>query len=505
MAQILGDALWGKNLDLGPAPSDSDDESGGTGEGEGEENESESGGSSSGSGESEDDEGSKGDEEGETGEGSSEQAGDGNDSGESDAEAGKSGEDGDAEDAEGQKPGHQDAADGEQGEEGRASSDGIDDDNGGSNSAGQGAGDGVEDQDLAEQLMSALEAGGETGLKDSSQALGETAADAGENNDQSDADPDADEQAWRPYSTDGDQIYVPRQSAKELATAQRYKRSVKAEISALKAKLRAKFLQARAPQVLHGVRKGDSLSLRSGNLVNTSIETRSGRRPTRPDMRRVHREACTIAAAIVIDQSGSMDKNLIKGATQASIALSEALDGVGSPVLVCSPRDGGRSHSYKSFGDRYSRNPEEYRQYHRFDNITIDLFKDWDERMVSRTLSRFGGITSTGSTPLSDGIQFALQELAERDERHRIVFVITDGHPNNSNVVRYQIRKAAEAGVTVVGVGIGWGASYVPNLFPVSVYREEIEGVATEVLQVLNGIVFPKRAKKLKLSGKRIA
>jgi Ni,Fe-hydrogenase III small subunit len=205
-----------------------------------------------------------------------------------------------------------------------------------------------------------------------------------------------------------------------------------------------------------------------------------------------------------------MDGQLIQWAIMAMIAIGEALDKLGCPVLAIGPRNAGPGYRYVATDiereEMYSYDPETRRHiyhYSRTDSVVIDVFKDWNERMA-QALPRFAAVKACGSTPLSDGIQFALQELQARSERHRVVFVITDGCPDNSDCVRWQIRTAAEAGVTVVGVGIGWGASYVESLFPVHVCVPNVDALPQELLRVLSDIMFPQRARKMDLGSKKM-
>jgi len=121
---------------------------------------------------------------------------------------------------------------------------------------------------------------------------------------------------------------------------------------------------------------------------------------------------------------------------------------------------------------------------------------------MTKALPRFGQVQATGGTPLSDGIQYALQELSTRPERHRVVLVITDGMPDNSAVVRRQIRIAAEAGIHVVGVGISSGCYAVKTLFPEHVAVTDLRELPQELLKVLDGIMFPRAGKHLRLTGK---
>ena len=300
-------------------------------------------------------------------------------------------------------------------------------------------------------------------------------------------DVESGEQAWRPYTTDHDKVQIPSVGDKERRKAARLKKQVKAEISFLRAKLRSKFLQANKVEVRHGVRRGKGLSSRL--LVNTALESRATGRARRPDWDRRQVDSTSLAVSVVLDQSGSMcgSEHI---AAMAGIAIAEPLVSLGSPCQVIGPRDGGW------YGGYY----ENHNGSHRYSSVDIDIFKDWDEKL-SDTLGRFAKVKATGGTPLSDGIQFALKELTNRPERHRVVMVVTDGMPNCPNVVRRQIRLAAEAGVYVIGIGIGWGADGVRGLFPVHVAVPNMAELPKEMINVLDGIMFPKRGKRIALDG----
>jgi hypothetical protein len=351
----------------------------------------------------------------------------------------------------------------------------------------------------------------ETGLSDNNDALGEAVKD------EADEECLEDEMLWRPYNPQLDEVKRVWPSDKSKRAAARLARSVKSEISFLKNKLRNKFLQARRPSVLHGVRKGRGLTER--RLVQSVVELRSNQRPTRPDWMNVPKEECTLSAGIVIDQSGSMSGSCRVAAAKGAIAIASPLDILGSPCLVVGPRNGGNGYGYQMWGDHgddyYDVVKDENGQpvldeygnqqtkplFHRDGGVIIDVFKDWDDRMTN-VLDRFGRVQACGSTPLCDGIQYAMQELSLRPERFRVIFVITDGYPDQPDVVRRQIRVAAEAGVFVVGVGIDGAGYAVKRLFPIHVVVDKLPDLPNELLKVLDGIMFPKHGRRIALDGK---
>jgi uncharacterized protein with von Willebrand factor type A (vWA) domain len=100
---------------------------------------------------------------------------------------------------------------------------------------------------------------------------------------------------------------------------------------------------------------------------------------------------------------------------------------------------------------------------------------------------------------MADGIQFALDSLNGRKEGHRFVFVITDGAPDGGHepVIRRQVRLAKEAGIQVVGVGMGaWGAQGVQALFDESVYSEDLAALPHMLVKKLNDLIDRQAAKR---------
>ena len=120
-------------------------------------------------------------------------------------------------------------------------------------------------------------------------------------------------------------------------------------------------------------------------------------------------------------------------------------------------------------------------------------------------LGRFTKVKATGGTPMCDGIQFALQALSARKERHRILLVITDGEPDwgHSPVIRRQQRLAREAGIALVGVGIDYGCRSVESLYEKHVLVEDVSKLPEQLLKTINDLVFPRgNARSVALDGK---
>lgn len=346
----------------------------------------------------------------------------------------------------------------------------------------------------ASSILAALLNGEDDGRIEQQDALAAAVNEAREEGDSVEVN----EAPWCPYSTEDDKVRSPSTTAEDKTKAGKLLASVRDQTSFLRARLRNKFLEARTSRDFHGVRKGIGLSER--RLADTWAEIQSGINPTRPDYRSVTRPDVSLATAIVIDESGSMDYR-INDAARAMLALVDPLDHLGCPTLAVGFRSHYGSGSSPCSSEYYD--AEGKARYHRGHGVIIDVFKDWSEPLRT-TLGRFAKVQATGSTPMSDGIQFALQGLSERKERHRILFVITDGDPDGEHapVIRRQIRLAREAGITIVGIGIDSGCRSVGRLFDKFIAVEDVSALPAELLTVISGVVFPAASKRVSLDGK---
>ena len=316
------------------------------------------------------------------------------------------------------------------------------------------------------------------------------------------------EQVWRPYNPEADLILKPRGNRERSETM---RKEAKVLTAALRTQFRRRFLAAKNPRVQHGVKRGKDLSER--RLVESFIEIKAGVRPSRPDYKVEAEQDVSLALGVVIDQSGSMCGREQHAAAVAALALAESFDSLNAPVMVCGPRNYGRGLRNTSTGyleDYHYEDSHDAKEggnlstltHHRTEAVAIDLFMDWNESF-KQTKHRFASVQATGSTPLSDGIQFAMQELNTRSERHRVIVVLTDGCPDYSAVVTRQLRLAREAGITVIGVGISGAEHYLPLLFvDHHIVVENLIELPKRMMEVVGAIVFPRTAKKAALDGR---
>jgi len=140
------------------------------------------------------------------------------------------------------------------------------------------------------------------------------------------------------------------------------------------------------------------------------------------------------AMDIVIDRSGSMSGEIKRACTAALASmLAFEVPGIVTQVSVFPV--------YGSNGvDAYDEG--------------VSVIKRWEEspRALAR---RIGSMTVAGGTPMAEALLFAGVSILQRQETLRIVMVVTDGDPNDKAETRDVIGKLRNAGVVVVGLGIG--------------------------------------------------
>lgn len=336
----------------------------------------------------------------------------------------------------------------------------------------------------------------ESGVKPGTEALGDDIAVA---NDKAEGNNNLQEgeKPYRPYDVGLDEVLVGEPSSEGIdadrRTANEITKEVRSAIHYLRARLRAVVQAQEMTEVTHGLPKGRGIS--EVMLVETCIDMMAGAEPKRAYYEEDTARDTSTAVAIVLDESSSM--NSMHGTARACLmALADPLDALGCKVQCAGFRNG------QPLGN--VPNEEDLTRYHRTRGVIHDVFKQYDERMSS-VKWRFANTRATGSTPMADGIQYAMDSLSVRPEGHRILFVITDGAPDRKHrpVIQRQIRLCKEAGVHLVGVGIGCGADYVQNLFPDHVYSDDLASMPRQLVSKLNELFDPsckKRGRRIKKS-----
>lgn len=292
------------------------------------------------------------------------------------------------------------------------------------------------------------------------------------------------EAKWNPVSTASDKIVWPKVKTEwEKAQGKAITKSVRRECSYLLARLRQIVNGQDEVIVDDGCPKGRKLSAR--NLVNTYSQVTSFERPDRAFKRVDEEELPSTAATVVVDESGSMS-GILTEAGQISAAIAMPLDALGAKVMV----HGIRTSYYYNSSEDVAPNSIRMGNNHRSGAVAHDIIKGFDEPYRTAE-GRFAKLRAEGGTPLADGIQFSMDNLEYRDEDNKIIFVVTDGWPNGGHVpvINRQIRLCQERGWHIVGVGVGYDAEYVQNLFPDSVYSPTVAELPRLLVNKLNELM----------------
>jgi uncharacterized protein YegL len=337
---------------------------------------------------------------------------------------------------------------------------------------------------VAEDLLATAAKGETAGLLDMGTALEDVFAQVRAAEDKDVAD---DERAWRPWTTVLDVVQTVEPSDKGKADdevrAKALLDSLRSETSYLRARLRVIVRSVEQRSTAHGVRKGRGISERM--LVDSVADIRSGVAPRRAYYEVSDKIDTSLAAVVVIDQSGSMGGvKKLQDATKCLLAIAEPLDAIGSAVLVAGFRDGPYDPTLVNWDELRSG------EYHRFHGICHDVFKGFDERFLAARW-RFANTRAVGGTPMADGVQFGLDALSARQEAHRALFIVTDGDPNAGHeaVIRRQVRLAKKSRINVIGVGIGPESRNVMTLFPDHVWAEKIADMPKCLVEKLNELI----------------
>lgn len=276
------------------------------------------------------------------------------------------------------------------------------------------------------------------------------------------------EAPYNPYEPGADCVVVIPIKEGQVDRALKMKMEVDAEICALRSGLRR---LVRSVQNTRVVESDSGIDLAEDHLADTIGSLRARRYPSRAFCIETERPKPEAAGVVLIDESTSM-KSWAHEAGKLMLALSSSLEDAKFASACLGFQDGAGTKAPKL-------KAQEAERYHRIgETVNIHVFKFFHER-VGRVLTRFPQVQASGTTPMADGIQAAIEAILTRRERLRMVFVISDGDPNEGTepVIRRQIRIASQQGIYFCGVGIGPDAQKILDLIPNSVHAETISEV----------------------------
>ncbi|SDI97170.1 nitric oxide reductase activation protein NorD [Billgrantia gudaonensis] len=167
-------------------------------------------------------------------------------------------------------------------------------------------------------------------------------------------------------------------------------------------------------------------------------------------------QARDLAVSILIDVSLSTeawleDRRVLDVEKEALLVLGHGLAGCGDDYAI---------HCFTS---------------HRRHKVWVNTLKGFEERMSERVARRIAALRPGHYTRMGPAIRHVTQELAKRPNRHRLLLVLTDGKPNDTDYyegrygiedTRKAVLEARQQEVKVFGVTVdSEGHRYVPHLF----------------------------------------
>jgi len=182
---------------------------------------------------------------------------------------------------------------------------------------------------------------------------------------------------------------------------------------------------------------------RTGRRIDTS---RIGMLPageTRVFRSKAKAERHSAAIQFLLDKSGSM-KDAMDEAEGALYAVLQALENI--PLVTTGAM---------SFPERGHDG-----------NERCALIKGHRERLINAVQQKGFGAYVQGCTPLSQALWPAATDLIVAKGERKILFVITDGEPDNAFTASNMIKRCEASGIEVIGLGFGGAnAQVMSNLF----------------------------------------
>lgn len=151
-------------------------------------------------------------------------------------------------------------------------------------------------------------------------------------------------------------------------------------------------------------------------------------------------QAPNVAFHILLDNSGSMHGSKIqvaKDATASTLLALESIPGVSAALTV-----------FPAMHDSLGAS-------------SAVIYKKHSEK-ARLAISRFGCVNSMGTTPCTEAMGVAIEDLKQRVELRKVMLIITDGEPDEVDGCMASYKLAKMLGMEVYGIGI-FGAYDLPD------------------------------------------
>ncbi len=212
------------------------------------------------------------------------------------------------------------------------------------------------------------------------------------------------------------------------------------------------------------------------------------------------------AVEILVDCSGSMQGEELEICQQLALILQSSFAGTPIRFEIIGYTSGDIDSAPDNVKIMAQAVQQQYGQAATVRSLQLYEFKGFDvPHHVA--LTTIGNMTKvqTGGTPTGDAILAAHQRLGARKERRHVMFVLTDGAPDDTQTCKEAVRTVESCGATVLGIGIQSNA--VKTCFKNWVMLNDSRDLAAVVLHTMADMLFKDRLKvgqKPKISSQNI-
>lgn len=172
--------------------------------------------------------------------------------------------------------------------------------------------------------------------------------------------------------------------------------------------------------------------------------------------RKDHKQQPNTALHLLVDLSSSMRYGRDRTALEAGMALAMALENIPGVTQAITAFPG-----------------------HLGDGDQVVKLLGHGERLADQ-VGRFVQ-EGRGSTPMTGALWFAAADLLARTEPRKVILALTDGEPNHRPSAIDMIKKARQAGIEVIGIGI---QQDVRGLFPVAITIHDVGDLKRELFRI---------------------
>jgi nitric oxide reductase NorD protein len=212
-------------------------------------------------------------------------------------------------------------------------------------------------------------------------------------------------------------------------------------------------------QTMTGQPDGDDLDLSA--LVRSVADRRAGGIGSERVYTAVRHVARDLSVCVLVDVSLSTDsyledRRVLDVEKEALLALTHGLSACGD------------EHAILTFTS------------HRRHRINVRTVKDFEERLDARVIRRIQALKPGSYTRMGAALRHATARLSDRPHTHRLLLVLTDGKPNDTDHyegryaiedTRVAVQEARRAGLRLFGVTVDEkGRDYLPYIFGPGAY-----------------------------------